>query len=96
MDLWIRTQDRKKLINVFQIEVDSWKCSNNKEIIISDGNDNDLGTYKTKERALEVLDDIQSCIETNDLFQMYSHMGNFPNDFNKKYNYVSVFQMPKE
>ena len=55
-----------------------------------------LGKYNSKERALKILDDIQSCMETNTLFDLYSRTGIYPNDFNKKWNYVKVFQMPKE
>lgn len=35
----------------------------NKRIITYDGDNIELGTYKTKERALEVLDDIQNILK---------------------------------
>lgn len=54
MDLWIRSQDKTKLMKANEIEI----CQNptgtwwfNVEQCI--------GEYKTKERALEVLDEIQ-------------------------------------
>ena len=54
MNLWIRAQDRKALIPI------------NKMITITlDGIFYDgiiLGTYKTKQRALEVLDEIQDIL----------------------------------
>ena len=58
MELWIRSQDREKLskaeyLGVYQkkIYVDGYK-----------ENGYCIGTYKTKERALEVLDEIQKDI----------------------------------
>lgn len=68
MDLWIRSQDRMNLVKVNQINVN---YQNNKQIIanyIPDfvGTQGEyyemLGSYKTKERALEVLDEIQNAI----------------------------------
>jgi activator of HSP90 ATPase len=56
MDLWIRSQDKKKLIKVNEIKIESVIDGNS--FIYSDATD--LGTYKSKERALEVLDEIQN------------------------------------
>lgn len=65
MDLWIRSQDKKNLVKIRQI---SLNYRNNKQIIanyIPDFYPNSgeyyefLGVYKSKERALEVLDEIQ-------------------------------------
>lgn len=55
MELWIRSQDRKTLLKMNRIYVFS-------QTIFAEYIDNreiDLGTYKTNERALEVLDEIQ-------------------------------------
>ena len=60
MDLWIRSQDKEDLIKVYSLEVAS--RSNDKYTILTLINSStlvDLGTYETKERALEVLDEIQ-------------------------------------
>lgn len=69
MDLWIRTQNREntvKIINGYGLKY------NDKKTIIAnyqpdftdkyDGYYDVLGTYKTKERALEVLDEIQNIL----------------------------------
>lgn len=65
MELWIRSQDKMNLVKIRQI---SLNYQNNKQIIanyIPELYENSgeyyelLGTYKTKERALEVLDEIQ-------------------------------------
>lgn len=94
MKLWIRSQDRRILIKPDRIDIDDnlivvWQNNYNCDEIY-------LGTYATKERALEVLDEIQSILGTNKLFELYSNIGAFPDDFNKKYNYVEVYKMPKK
>ena len=69
MELWVRSQDKMNLVKVRQINVN---YQDNKQIIanyIPDFYPNSgeyyelLGTYKTKERALEVLDEIQSLLQ---------------------------------
>lgn len=66
MELWIRSRDKMNLVKVRQVNVN---YQNNKQIIanyIPELYENSgefyelLGTYKTKERALEVLDEIQN------------------------------------
>ena len=68
MELWIRSQDKKNLVKIRQI---SLNYQNNKQIIAnytpelyenSGGYYELLGTYKTKERALEVLTEIEERI----------------------------------
>ena len=63
--MWVRSQDKMNLVKVRQIGVN---YQDNKQIIAnytpelyenSGGYYELLGTYKTKERALEVLDEIQ-------------------------------------
>lgn len=65
MNLWVRSQDKMNLVKIKQI---SLNYQNNKQIIanyIPEFYQNSgeyyeiLGTYKTKKRALEVLDGIQ-------------------------------------
>lgn len=66
--LWIRSQDRMNLVKINQVSIN---YQNNKQIIanyVSEQYENGseyyelLGTYKSKERALEVLDEIQSIL----------------------------------
>ena len=60
MDLWIRSQDKEDLIKARnirywgenQIAVNIWTSYNNINYVV-------VGEYATKERALEVLDEIQ-------------------------------------
>ena len=60
MNLWVRTQDKRILQKVTNIYLDA--NYENKRISTYDGDNVELGTYKTKERAIEVLDEIQNYI----------------------------------
>lgn len=72
MELWIRSQDRETLIKTENISID-----NENYIIgnlISDDNKSicdywRLGHYYTKERALEVLDEIQNVLKPITVFK---------------------------
>lgn len=63
MNLWIRTQDGKKLILINTLAI----AENTSQSILGFGIDGhvkaELGYYKTEERALEVLDEIQELLE---------------------------------
>lgn len=66
MELWIRSQDRENLIKIENIIIDkeNYVLGN----LVSDDNKGicdywRLGIYKSKERALEVLDEIQNILK---------------------------------
>lgn len=61
MDLWVRSQDKRILQKVDNIFLDA--NYGNKRISTYDEYNTELGTYKTKERALEVLDEIQMLLQ---------------------------------
>ena len=56
MELWIRSQDKRALLNVRQVRI------NGLDIMCLNGEL--LGTYISKERALEVLDEIQKTLKS--------------------------------
>ena len=60
MNLWVRSQNKRILQKVDNIFLDA--NYENKRISTYDGDNIELGTYKTKERAIEVLDEIQNYI----------------------------------
>lgn len=60
MELWVRSQDKRILQKVDNIFLDA--NYENKRISTYDGDNTELVTYKTKERAIEVLDEIQNYI----------------------------------
>ena len=64
MNLWIRSQNKEELTNPMYLQI--IKVSNNTKYAIISCNemagDTTLGFYESKERALEVLDEIQNTI----------------------------------
>jgi hypothetical protein len=85
MDLWIRSQNKKRLMKVEVVEFD--KQIDGPAIIYS--HEYTLGEYKTKERALEVLDEIQTKIATLNYQKHYQ---------NKDFNLIesNVYEMPED
>ena len=83
MELWIRSQDKEKLIKVDRLEIiyNTFNCEPINFLIVN--NSVELASFATKERALEVLDEIQNKITK----------------FNLKTDYCctdNVYEMPKE
>jgi len=93
MELWIRSQDKTTLIKVTKLCFE-WNIDNEPTIYGYEKYDNyeRLGVYKTKERALEVLDEIQTYIEKKGTPEIFSQNG-IPNVM--KY-YSRVYEMPKD
>lgn len=69
MELWIRSQDKVLLEKVYAIKIEQYHNESIKEedftfdIVVN--NDYVFGEYKTKERALEVLNEIQKILTEN-------------------------------
>lgn len=63
MKLWVRSQDKRTLINTRRIDVDDCNiiCWDEGEY----ASEVYMGLYKSKERALEILDEIQNFILCN-------------------------------
>ncbi len=60
MELWIRSQSKSKLEKVEYLDITKYG-EGEYEI---ESNTTSLGTYETEERALEILDEIQSAMIT--------------------------------
>ena len=97
MELWIRNQDRDTLVPIKDAITEFSEA-----LIYRDGI---LGKYKTKERALEVLDEIQSILKPEMI--MESNGGAFVSGdnnlhiINPTYQKIEqlntyVYEMPKE
>lgn len=102
MELWIRSQDKMKLIPI------------NDELYIPNSRTGEdfgvfyretmLGYYKTKERTLEVLDEIQNIIYINKLFNADINAfkksleieGYTEKEISKALKTISTYEMPKE
>lgn len=108
MELWVRSQDKMKLVNNCNLYISN-EIRN--EYVIEDLNNKylKLGTYKTKERALEILDEIQNILRPKYILDSSSIKpdGNFyvekgmifqKYDANAKIEELStfVYQMPEK
>ena len=85
MELWIRSQNKKKLHNIKHLELDNDETG----IFIADTYTL-LGKYNSKERALEVLDEIEDLIMGKTLEK---HINKFDTYNSEK---IKVYEMPKE
>ena len=85
MNLWIRSQDKERLTEVNDLRIYYGK----EEDLWAIEDCDDLGYYKTKERALEVLDEIQDLLEDDTI--------NFDDDgYPTLLKNNIVYEMPKE
>lgn len=89
MDLWIRSQDRTVLIKVQDIAVED------KLIVgyIDKATEwENLGKYASTERAIEILDEIQTFLSGKEIVQKMNSTGGSMNNVYP----VSIFIMPKK
>lgn len=102
MNLWVMSQNKKELRPNPKLGIDKLED----KFYIVDRYDFEratiLGVYKTEQRALEVLDEIQSFLENNyiSIDDMPSHSnspypGYYPTHISTMYR-KKVFKMPKE
>ena len=101
--LSIRTQNRMALVpynNVIEIyengkrdEFNKWVSTGKFKITLNDAL---LGVYATKERALEVLYEIETAIEKNNFTNYEYFDGYIEKVVEYKYKLQTIYQMPKE
>lgn len=99
MELWIRSQDKETLVKINNI----WA---NENVIYTDSySDMWLGAYKSKKRALEVLDEIQNLFKPPMIIQktegVIATTDNTMHIINPTYGEIKelstiVYEMPKE
>lgn len=113
MELWIRSQDKEKLVKCNDIAIksflyneipeDEW-CHSIVGYFDKEAEYEILGSYKTKERALEVLDEIENTIYINKLFnadinafqKALENEGYTEKEISNALRTISIYQMPKE
>ena len=91
MELWIRSQDKRTLINTRRIDVDD-----NNIIVWDEGRYADeifLGTYKTEKRALEVLDEIQKLLMP--ISEYKQEIDNLTINYKNSID-TAIYEMPSE
>lgn len=107
MELWVRSQDKLTLSKIINFKIESRQIIGNTK---EDNWDIYLGTYKTKERALEVLDEIQDILKPKMIVyihpseEMMELLGGLQhgktkkmkNDMEYKEFSTYVYQMPEE
>ena len=72
MELWIRSQDKTTLIRSYEIYISEY--GKGSYVIRAKKTSHVLGTYKTKERAIEVLDEIQAYLMSDSPKSNVYHM----------------------
>ena len=113
MELWVRSQDKMNLVKLRQISVN---YQDNKQIIANympELYENSgeyyeiLGTYKTKERAIEILDEIQGLLQPIIKYEpivqeeynpsyTYKHFVKVDDNIEIKELSTFVYQMPED
>lgn len=91
MELWIRSQNKKKLHNIKHLELD-----NDETGIFNADTYTLLGKYNSKERALEVLDEIQNILKPIINCEPITREVTRPTDHYKKYECVEYLQTIQE
>lgn len=93
MDLWIRSQNKKELIPNPKLGID--QCKNRYYIVDRYNFENAfiLGEYKSKERALEVLDEIENHLINSSFAKKTNGLGEVKDIIP---NPLFVYEMPEE
>lgn len=92
MNLWIRTQDRTTLIRSYEIYIVE---QHNTYLIRAKRTSHILGSYRTFERALEVLDEIQIRLINLQLVSL-EEKGQARKDAVINDNLKCVYEMPEK
>lgn len=93
MELWVRSQDKKTLLkcDTLTITIDSedGKTVRGYKIVGYE----DLGAYKTKKRALEILDEIQNYMMKSVFVKKVNGLGD---ELDLIPMPILIYEMPKE
>lgn len=96
MNLWIRTQDRKRLVLINNILAISESTSRSILGYTIDGHVKIiLGDYDTEERALEVLDEIQETMCLNKYNYEDIEKTCYQDCYRYKSDIIAIYEMPK-
>ena len=91
MNLWVRSQDRECLINISNIQ---YVYKNNMHGLGTYyDNLKILGTYKTKERVIEVLDEIQDRMLNSEFAKKINGLGE---ELDLMPNPILIYNMPEK
>ena len=91
MDLWIRSQDKTKLVKADEVKIErEYIDFNDTEIFHINTAYDELAEYPTKERALEVLNEINNLLRNTITDSMLNTFKIFNGENHK------VYEMPEE
>lgn len=108
MELWIRSQDKDGLYEVDEVYIDERDYGNNDITYYIKTNGVLLGRYSSKERAIEVLDEIQRILhptvfmsaeintDDNNWVENGIIYQKYKDNFNIQELSTYVYEMPKE
>lgn len=100
MDLWVRSQNKYRLLKVESLQIIYNQEDNELPYSINSSYEL-LGSYKTKERALEILDEIQQMLKNETIETEIKYIDNqvYETKIIGKPDILKnivVYQMPKE
>ena len=75
MDLWVRSQNKYRLLKVESLQIIYNQEDNELPYYINSSYEL-LGSYKTKERALEILDEIQQMVKNETIETEIKYINN--------------------
>lgn len=100
MNLWVRSQDKEKLLKINGLQYQNCKLVENETVetniligFYSSYENEILGEYKTKERVIEILDEIQDKM-LNGAFTM--KINGLGEELDLIPNPILIYQMPKD
>lgn len=90
MELWIRTQDKETILKTDRLDYD---FSDGHHRIMANTFETLIAEYKTKKRALEVLDEIQNSMKN---FAFAKKINGLGEELDLIPNPILIYNMPKE
>ena len=89
MELWIRSQDKECLMKINRVDYD---LSNGEHRIMVDGYKTLVANYETKEKALEVLDEIEKKLSGIEVTEITNKSGGNMNNIYP----IIIYKMPEK
>lgn len=100
MELWVRSQDKEKLLKINGLQYQNCKLVENETVeaniligFYSSYENEILGEYETKERAIEVLDEIQNFMRDYACVKKINRLGGEIDMIPKP---ILIYNMPKK
>lgn len=76
MDLWIRSQDKEILTTAQHLDIYEASIEGEEECYVIEESGTDLGSYKSYQRALEILDEIHNILKPKGILKFNTLLNN--------------------